>query len=54
MRSYPRNPKKFEKGLPICPICKMAMPKIENGDEVEFVCPPICGIQAIKSEKDGS
>ena len=54
MRSYPRNPRKFEKQLPICPICKMAMPKVEDGDEVEFVCPPICGIQAIKSERNGS
>ena len=39
MRSYPRNPKKFEKNLPLCPRCKVAMAKVEDDDEVEFECP---------------
>ena len=48
MRSYPRNPRKFEKELPICPICKIAMAKVEEDDEVEFQCP------ACKLKTDGS
>tara|TARA_B100001939_G_scaffold116602_1_gene101074 strand:- start:3592 stop:3738 length:147 start_codon:yes stop_codon:yes gene_type:complete len=48
MRSYPRNPKKFEKGLPICPICKIAMAKIKKEKELKFQCP------ACKVKTDGS
>ena len=47
MRSYPRNPRKVEKGLDVCQRCKVALIKVEKEGSELKQC-PIC-----KAEDDG-
>lgn len=48
MRSFPRNPKKVEEGVEICPRCKIALVRIElekkkiNTDKSEC---PMCNVE---------
>ena len=43
MRSYPRNPKKVEKDIEVCPRCKVALIRIEKDGCNENEC-PICEV----------